>query len=160
MSLFASKALDSPWLTTIVCTAVVIVVASRLFAVDAKVTLDDEVEETFPEPMARGDLTMKELKKYDGSDEDKPILIAAKGVVYDVTRGRDFYGKGGPYNCFTGIDCSRALGKVSLEEENLCADVSDFAASERDVLNDWVSKFNSKYPVVGKLLDGTYNGDF
>jgi membrane-associated progesterone receptor component len=41
------------------------------------------------------------------------VLVAAKGRVFDMTRGRDFYGKGGPYNCFAGADVSRALAKVS-----------------------------------------------
>jgi membrane-associated progesterone receptor component len=125
-----------------------------------RTTDEEDEEETFPEPMPAGDLKRAELKKYDGSDETKPILIAAKGIIFDVTRGRDFYGKGGPYNAFTGIDCSRALGKVSLEKEDLCGNVKDFAASQRDVLNDWVRKFEAKYPVVGKLIDGDYNGKF
>jgi len=163
MSSITIGALESPWLTFL-CTLVFIIIARRVFAVDNRshkaTPSEDEDEEVFPDPMPAGDMTRRELAKYDGSDETKPILIAAKGVVYDVTRGRDFYGKGGPYNCFTGIDCSRALGKVSLDKENLCADVKDFAASERDVLNDWVAKFNAKYPVVGKLTDGKYNGKF
>ena len=116
-------------------------------------------EEPFPDPMPKGDLTVAELKKYDGSDPSLPLLLAAKGKIYDMTRGRDFYGPGGPYNCFAGIDCSRALAKVSLDPKDLTADVSDLYASERDVLNDWVAKFESKYPYVGRLVDGTYNGD-
>jgi len=75
-----------------------------------------------------------------------------------MTRGRDFYGKGGPYNCFAGIDCSRALAKVSLEKKDLNANCADLFASERDVLNDWVAKFEAKYPVVGNVLDSTYDG--
>jgi membrane-associated progesterone receptor component len=137
----------------------------RVFVVPKRVAMtrsDDQNEddETFPDPMPKGDLTMAALRAYDGSDPTKPILLAAKGIVFDVTRGRDFYGKGGPYNAFTGIDCSRALGKVSLEKENLCADVRDFAASERDALNQWVAKFEDKYPVVGRVTDGKYNGKF
>ena len=56
----------------------------------------------FPEPMPRGDLTPSALRRHDGSNRALPILLAAKGVVYDVTRGRDFYGAGGAYNLFTG----------------------------------------------------------
>ena len=80
------------------------------------------------------------------------MLLAAKGIIYDVTKGRDFYGKGGPYNGFAGIDCSRALAKVSLDAKDLNDDVSDLYAAERDVLNDWCRKFDDKYPVVGKVL--------
>jgi len=127
----------------------------------AKVTAAAEEEEDtggFPAPMPKGDLTVAELNKFDGSDASLPVLVAAKGRIYDMTLGRDFYGQGGPYNSFAGIDCSRALAKVSLEEKNLNADVSDLYASERDVLNDWVAKFESKYPFVGNVVDGTYNG--
>ena len=86
------------------------------------------------------------------------MLIAAKGRIFDVTKGRDFYGKGGPYNCFAGIDCSRALAKVSLDPKDLNAKCADLYAAERDVLNDWVRKFEDKYPEVGIVLDGTYDG--
>ena len=100
---------------------------------------------------------MEELKRYDGSNTALPVLLAAKGIIYDVTKGRDFYGKGGPYNGFAGIDCSRALAKVSLDAKDLNDDVSDLYAAERDVLNDWCRKFDDKYPVVGKVLGGAFD---
>ena len=43
--------------------------------------------------MRKGDLTVAELKKYDGSDPSLPVLVAAKGRVYDMTKGRDYYGR-------------------------------------------------------------------
>jgi hypothetical protein len=49
-------------------------------------------EETYPEPMPQGDMTVAELKQYDGSDPTVPVLVAAKGKVYDMTKGRDYYG--------------------------------------------------------------------
>ena len=33
-----------------------------------------------------------------------------------MTAGRDFYGPGGPYSCFTGGDASYMLGAMSLNE--------------------------------------------
>ncbi|XP_074562075.1 membrane steroid-binding protein 2-like [Curcuma longa] len=41
-----------------------------------------------PEPVQLGDITLEELRAYDGSDPKKPLLMAIKGVVYDVTIGR------------------------------------------------------------------------
>ena len=105
----------------------------------------------FPEPMPRGDLTPSALRRHDGSNRALPILLAAKGVVYDVTRGRDFYGAGGAYNLFTGRDCSRALAKMSLDPADVSRDVSDLTADELKVLDDWVVKFEAKYPVVGRV---------
>ena len=103
--------------------------------------------------MPRGDLTPSALRRHDGSNRALPILLAAKGVVYDVTRGRDFYGAGGAYNLFTGRDCSRALAKMSLDPADVSRDVSDLTADELKVLDDWVVKFEAKYPAVGRVVD-------
>ena len=74
-------------------------------------------------------------------------------VVYDVTRGRDFYGRGGAYAKFAGAECSRALAKMSLDPNDVSkADISDLTPEELNVLDDWMRKFDGKYPVVGKLL--------
>lgn len=41
-----------------------------------------------------GDITPDELAKHDGRDPFRPIYLAIKGTVYDVTPGRSFYGPG------------------------------------------------------------------
>eukprot|EP01018_Ginkgo_biloba_P023932 Gb_04032 [translate_table: standard] len=46
--------------------------------------------------------TKEELAKYNGTDEDLPILLSILGNVFDVTRGRTHYGVGGSYNHFAG----------------------------------------------------------
>ena len=35
-------------------------------------------------------LTLQELKAYNGEDKSKPIYLAIRGVVFDVTRGNRF----------------------------------------------------------------------
>ncbi|KAG8975359.1 hypothetical protein FRB90_009550, partial [Tulasnella sp. 427] len=35
------------------------------------------------------------LAKYDGTDPEKPLLLALDGIVYDVSEGRRTYGPGG-----------------------------------------------------------------
>ncbi|XP_020518493.1 membrane steroid-binding protein 1 isoform X1 [Amborella trichopoda] len=40
------------------------------------------------EPVQLGDVTEEELRAYDGSDPTKPLLMAIKGQIYDVTRSR------------------------------------------------------------------------
>ena len=32
-------------------------------------------------------LTLEELKAYNGEDKSKPILLAIRGIVFDVSRG-------------------------------------------------------------------------
>ena len=44
------------------------------------------------------DKTLEELAEYDGTDPNKPILMALMGNIYDVTSGKEFYGPGAPYH--------------------------------------------------------------
>ncbi|KAJ6840715.1 membrane steroid-binding protein 1-like [Iris pallida] len=111
--------------------------------------------EVEPEPLAPpvqlGEVDEEELKAYDGSDPKKPLLMAIKGQIYDVTQSRMFYGPGGPYALFAGKDASRALAKMSFEEKDLTGDISGLGPFELDALNDWEYKFMSKYTKVGTI---------
>lgn len=44
------------------------------------------------------ELTLEQLAGYDGHDTAKPMLLAIKGVVYDVTKGKDYYGPNGGFD--------------------------------------------------------------
>lgn len=45
----------------------------------------------------RRDFTVKELREYDGNGKDGRVLIAVNGTVYDVTKGKRFYGPGNEF---------------------------------------------------------------
>lgn len=49
-----------------------------------------------PEIVLR-EYSKEELSRCTGADPSTPILVAIKGKIYDVTRGRSFYGPGGAY---------------------------------------------------------------
>lgn len=44
--------------------------------------------------LKKRDFTVEELRKYDGNGEDGRVLVAVNGNVYDVTKGKRFYGPG------------------------------------------------------------------
>ncbi|KAF5941085.1 hypothetical protein HYC85_022252 [Camellia sinensis] len=117
------------------------------------------------EPVQLGDVTEEELRAYDGSDPEKPLLMAIKGKIYDVSRSRMFYGPGGPYALFAGRDASRALALMSFDRQDLTGNIEGLSASELEVLQDWEYKFMEKYVKVGqlvserKLTEPTENGD-
>jgi membrane-associated progesterone receptor component len=98
------------------------------------------------------DYSLSELCDFDGSDPGKPLLIGIRGYVYDVTRGRDFYGPGGPYGMFAGKDCTRALAKVSFDEELFTGDIEGLESEELEKLEEWIEMFEGKYRRVGRLL--------
>ncbi|ESQ45659.1 hypothetical protein EUTSA_v10010688mg [Eutrema salsugineum] len=107
--------------------------------------------EPLPPPVQLGEITEDELKQYDGSDSKKPLLMAIKGQIYDVSQSRMFYGPGGPYALFAGKDASRALAKMSFEDIDLTGDISGLGPFELEALQDWEYKFMSKYVKVGTI---------
>ena len=107
------------------------------------------------EPLPKGearDYREDELRAYDGSDPTKPVLLAIQGRVFDVTYGRDFYGKGGPYEAFAGRECAVALARMSFDKADIHGDVSVLEDFEREKLAEWVETFEGKYDVLGRLL--------
>ncbi|MGB5703737.1 MAG: cytochrome b5-like heme/steroid binding domain-containing protein [Polyangiales bacterium] len=120
---------------------------SRLFA------KKDAPPPPLPEAEER-DYTLAELAQYDGSDPSKPLLLAIRGQVYDVGRGRDFYGTGGPYGMFAGKDCTRALAKVAFDSDLFTGDMHGLDQDELDKLEEWIEMFEGKYQRVGRLLPG------
>ena len=44
------------------------------------------------------------LRAYDGHDKSRPLLLAIKGRVLNVTTGEDYYGLDGPYKVMAGRD--------------------------------------------------------
>ncbi|KAI4376209.1 hypothetical protein MLD38_013996 [Melastoma candidum] len=97
------------------------------------------------------ELTAQELYQYNGTDTSKPIYVAIKGRVFDVTAGKSFYGPGGAYSMFAGKDASRALAKMSKSEDDVSPDLDGLSEKEMGVLEDWEKKFEAKYPVIGRV---------
>ncbi|GLT60839.1 hypothetical protein SLA2020_335850 [Shorea laevis] len=103
-------------------------------------------------PLQLGEVTLHQLKAYDGSDPSKPILMAIKGQIYDVSSSRMFYGRGGPYAMFAGRDASRALALLSFKPKDLNGNLEGLDESELQILQDWEDKFIEKYVKVGHLV--------
>ncbi|XP_014519430.1 membrane steroid-binding protein 2 [Vigna radiata var. radiata] len=104
------------------------------------------------QPVQLGQVTDRELRAYDGSDPNKPLLMAIRGQIFDVSTGRNFYGPGGPYAMFAGKECSRALALLSFKPEDINGDLEGLGESEFTILEDWEFKFIEKYPKVGLLI--------
>ncbi|EEF38734.1 membrane steroid-binding protein 2 [Ricinus communis] len=115
--------------------------------------INDQTTPRILEPVQLGDyVTEQELRAYDGSDPSKPLLMAIKGQIYDVSSSRMFYGPGGPYAKFAGRDASRALALLSFDPKDLTGNLEGLSESELEVLQDWEYKFMEKYVKVGQLV--------
>ncbi|KAM0426946.1 hypothetical protein ACHAPT_007844 [Fusarium lateritium] len=62
-------------------------------------------------------MTLDELELYDGTDPDRPLLLAINGTIYDVSNGRRMYGPGGSYSNFAATDAARAFVTGCFSED-------------------------------------------
>lgn len=98
-------------------------------------------------------MTPEELKQYNGTDDTKPMYVAVKGVIFDVSPRREMYGHGKGYAIFAGKDASRALGMSSLNPEDAVSDYSTLKPDQMKVLNDWFEYYKKRYNIVGKVVE-------
>lgn len=97
------------------------------------------------------ELTLDQLKQFDGTDPSKPIYISVRGRIFDVSTGKSYYGPGGSYAMFVDKDASRALAKMSTRDEDVIGSLDELTDKELSVLADWERKFEAKYPIVASL---------
>lgn len=89
----------------------------------------------------------------------RPVYLAVRDRVFDVTPGKHFYGPGGPYENFAGRDASRGLAFGSFDEDMLTSDLDgpldrlgDLNEEQKEALKGWEERFEDKYLVVGRLV--------
>jgi len=106
-----------------------------------------------PPPLTKHNMTLEELKKYDGKGEDGRVCLAILNKVYDVSRGYRFYGPEGPYSTFAGRDATRALATfdVNAVKEDY-DDFSDLTPSQKSSVEEWEMQLSERYDFVGKLI--------
>eukprot|EP00756_Hemistasia_phaeocysticola_P029671 Hpha_TRINITY_DN16245_c2_g6::TRINITY_DN16245_c2_g6_i1::g.11836::m.11836/K17278/PGRMC1_2; membrane-associated progesterone receptor component len=104
----------------------------------------------------RDDWTPELLRPYTGGpdDDQQPILIVAKEIVYNVWRGREFYGDEMAYHLFAGRDATRFLARELLDEEDEEEAKRPLMRDELSVLDEWISTFQFKYDEVGTMAPG------
>ncbi|VVC92259.1 unnamed protein product [Leptidea sinapis] len=133
-------------LSFIVCVLIYKIYRNKL----SKASVDPPIPEL---PKIRKDMTAAELRQYDGNQPDGRVLVAVNGWIFDVTKGRRFYGPGSPYAAFGGTDASRGLATFSVtSSDKEYDDLSDLNSVEMDSVKEWEAQFREKYDLVGRLL--------
>jgi len=122
----------------------------RLKATQAKI-MDEQVEDTKGVKV----FTKDELAKYDGSSGSPGLYLALLGQVFDVSKGKDYYGPGGGYSFFSGRDASRAFVTGDFEEKGLVDTVEGLTKDDYLGLEEWSSFYNKDYKKIG-LLSGNF----
>ncbi|KAF9365260.1 hypothetical protein BGX34_010737 [Mortierella sp. NVP85] len=98
-------------------------------------------------------LTQKELAQFDGTDQKKPIYIAIKGEIFDVSRGSAYYTKGGAYGFFSGKDASRAY-TTGCFQTHLTHDLRGLSPQQLEEVDAWADFYRNhpKYFKVGTVI--------
>ena len=60
-------------------------------------------------------LTLAQLKEYDGSDKKKPIYLAIRGIVFDVSRGEGLHLQQGSPNLQCIHTCGQ--GRIKVQQK-------------------------------------------
>jgi len=116
--------------------------------------------------------TEAELLPYNGQEEDKPIFLVVCGQVFDVSAGKEYYGKGEGYSVFAGKDASRAfvtgefsVNETETEEERAARpkphDVTPMKPEELLGIDDWRQFYHKedKYHFIGYVtMDAVEEG--
>jgi predicted heme/steroid binding protein len=102
-------------------------------------------------------LSLKDLSHYTGEDENLPILIGIKGRVYDVTRGKAYYGPAGGYHFFAGRDGTRSFSTGCFDpRKEECTTKShvydDLNENQKKDIDGWVSFYDEKYDYIGDVV--------
>lgn len=119
--------------------------------------IDPEKEDESANALVFKDYTPRELSKYNGFDHEN-IFIGVRGKIYNVSKGRRFYGPSGPYSNFAGHDASRGLALNSFELDVVknwtepIDKLDDLKESEIQALDGWEKMFSEKYTCVGNLV--------
>lgn len=70
-------------------------------------------------PKLRRDFTLEDLKNFDGNQADGRVLLGINGTVYDVTKGKRFYGPGEFHSISSGNRNYRMINETSHMESRL-----------------------------------------
>merc|ERR1719247_2493580 len=99
--------------------------------------------------------TSEELRNYTGRGEERTILLSVVSYVFNVTKAPEYYSKRiGQYASLAGAEASRALGTMSMDEEDVTSHrLDDLEEEQWEELFKWIDKYQAKYQLVGRLTD-------
>jgi len=95
--------------------------------------------------------SLTEISGYNGLKTDAnpsgKIFLSVGGIVFDVSKGIEFYGVGQHYHCFAARAVTRALALGSLEKQDieLGDQVEDFTEKQIQNIRNQLEFYTSKY---------------
>jgi len=106
-------------------------------------------------------VTKEELARHDGNQTEGVLWLSIMSKVYDVSKGAEYYGVGGPYHVFVGRDGNVPFLTGVFNEEEAAKPVTDLTPHQLYNLETWTSFYDKeeKYPFIGLLEGDLYDKD-
>lgn len=99
--------------------------------------------------------------RYNGKVKGEKIYLSVLGMVYDVSKGKQYYAEGAGYHIFAGRDGAVPFvtGNFTVEEAAKSTDVlSDPQLFQLKMWDDFY-KGEDRYPLVGKVIGIYFDSD-
>jgi len=142
--------LSSP--TNLILTLICIYLIYKIFFQTQETTYTGEVKK-YPPPLPKHDMTVAELRQYDGKGEDGRICVAINRKIFDVSKGDRFYGPNKSYSPLAGRDATRALGLFEIDlVKDQWDDYENITQEQWNTIHEWEQQFNDRYEFVGNLV--------
>lgn len=92
------------------------------------------------------------------SENATHVYVSLLGHVFDVSKGRSYYGKGGGYAFFAGRDATRAFATGDFSSEGLQESIEGLSSPECLAIKKWLAFYRGhrKYDFVGFLEGNVY----
>lgn len=102
-------------------------------------------------------MTLEELAEMNGATESTPIYVAVRGLIFDVSAGRDVYGPGKSYYPLVAKEATAMYATGCLGEDDCKDKMPTYVITPDDIveIEKWVDFYatHAKYKYVGRLLN-------
>lgn len=97
--------------------------------------------------------TAEDLAKFNGED-GAPIYLAIMGRVYDVSRGKAFYGVGRSYHHYVAKDATRSFATGCTKPECLVPSLVGLSEAQKQEGRKWLElyEYHDKYKFLGHTV--------
>jgi hypothetical protein len=96
-----------------------------------------------------------------GEGGEGEIWLSVLGEVYNVTKGRDYYGQGSGYSVFAGKDASASFSTGDFSDEGAKKDLNDLPVTQLAGVEGWRTFYadHDAYKQIGVLCCDFYDAD-
>lgn len=104
---------------------------------------------------------MHQTYRYNGKVKGEKIYLSVLGMVYDVSKGPQYYAEGSGYHIFAGRDGAVPFVTGTFTEEEAAKSTDELNDSQLIQLKSWDEFYRGeeKYPLVGRVIGHYFDSE-